>query len=99
MSEARQGGSIQAVEFALEILEYVARGQASVGVVQHTVLSDGTPSQNVLAFVEDEGVVHVVEHEGDHIVVAIDVEHVSSTSHVELRGRVEPTRCEGAPGY
>lgn len=32
MNEAPRGGSIQAVEFALEILEYVARGQASVGV-------------------------------------------------------------------
>lgn len=32
MTEPARGGSIQAVEFALEILEYVARGQASVGV-------------------------------------------------------------------
>jgi IclR family KDG regulon transcriptional repressor len=32
MSDAPKGGSIQAVEFALEILEYVARGQTSVGV-------------------------------------------------------------------
>lgn len=32
MSNAPKGGSIQAVEFALEILEYVARGQTSVGV-------------------------------------------------------------------
>jgi len=32
MSNAPRGGSIQAVEFALEILEYVARGQTSVGV-------------------------------------------------------------------
>ena len=32
MSEAVKGGSIQAVEFALEILEYVARCQTSVGV-------------------------------------------------------------------
>jgi len=30
--EGNRGGSIQAVEFALEILEYVARGQTSVGV-------------------------------------------------------------------
>ena len=30
--EATRGGSIQAVEFALEILEYVARCQTSVGV-------------------------------------------------------------------
>jgi IclR family KDG regulon transcriptional repressor len=32
MSETPRGASIQAVEFALEILEYVARGQTSVGV-------------------------------------------------------------------
>lgn len=32
MSETSRGGSIQAVEFALEILEYVARCQTSVGV-------------------------------------------------------------------
>lgn len=32
MTETARGGSIQAVAFALEILEYVARGQTSVGV-------------------------------------------------------------------
>lgn len=32
MKDSPRGGSIQAVEFALEILEYVARGQTSVGV-------------------------------------------------------------------
>lgn len=32
MSESLRGGSIQAVQFALEILEYVARRQTSVGV-------------------------------------------------------------------
>ena len=30
VNERPRGGSIQAVEFALEILEYVARGQTSV---------------------------------------------------------------------
>jgi IclR family transcriptional regulator, KDG regulon repressor len=45
MTEARRGGSIQAVEFALEILEYVARCQTSVGVSEMARAFDTTKSR------------------------------------------------------
>lgn len=43
--ETSRGGSIQAVEFALEILEYVARGQTSVGVSEMARAFDTTKSR------------------------------------------------------
>ena len=45
MSEAPRGGSIQAVEFALEILEYVARCQTSVGVSEMARAFETTKSR------------------------------------------------------
>jgi IclR family KDG regulon transcriptional repressor len=45
MSETTRGGSIQAVEFALEILEYVARCQTSVGVSEMARAFDTTKSR------------------------------------------------------
>ena len=45
MSATPHGGSIQAVEFALEILEYVARCQTSVGVSEMARAFDTTKSR------------------------------------------------------
>lgn len=45
MNEVHKGGSIQAVEFALEILEYVARGQTSVGVSEMSRAFNTTKSR------------------------------------------------------
>ena len=45
MSTTPHGGSIQAVEFALEILEYVARCQTSVGVSEMARAFDTTKSR------------------------------------------------------